>query len=169
MSVVFRKILVPTDFSETAETALHYARELARQFGAELHLLHVCEDPMRLAGWPVLAAGPAPEAGEEAAGIRQQLKNLFTPEDRAQLKTEVHVIVGEPTGLAISRYAVEREFELIVMGTHGRGALTHVLMGSVAEKVVRSAPCPVLTIRHPTDRKIAAERLQETSAPAGNP
>lgn len=168
MSLVFRKILVPTDFSETAATALYYAKELARQFDAELHLLHVCEDPMLLAGWPVLAANAAPEVGEEAASIREQLKNLFSPEDRAQLKTEVHVIVGEPTGLAISRYAVEGEFELIVMGTHGRGALTHTLVGSVAEKVVRSAPCPVLTIGHPTHRKIAAERLQDTPATVGN-
>ena len=169
MSLVFRKILVPIDFSETAETALHYGKELARQFGAELHLLHVCEDSMLLAGWPVLAAGAAPEAGEEAAAIREQLKNLFTPEDRTRLKTEVHVIVGEPTGLAISRYAAEHEFELIVMGTHGRGPLTHALMGSVAEKVVQSAPSPVLTIRHPSHRKLAAERLQETSTPVVNP
>ena len=64
------------------------------------------------------------------------------------MKTEVHVILGQPTGLAISRYAAEHEFEIIVMGTHGRGSLTHALIGSVAEKVVRSAPCPVLTIRH---------------------
>lgn len=169
MSLVFRKILVPIDFSETAETALYYAKELARQFGAELHLLHVCEDPMLLAGWPVLAGGAAPEAGEEAAAIREQLNNLFSPADRAHLKTEVHVVVGGPTGLAISRYAMEREFELIVMGTHGRGALTRTLLGSVAEKVVRSAPCPVVTIRHPTHRKIAAERLKETIAPAGKP
>lgn len=168
MSVVFRKILVPTDFSETAETALHYAKELARQFGAELHLLHVSADPMLLAGWPVLPAGQDPEAGEEAAPIREQLKNLFSPEDRAQLKTDVHVMVGGATGLVILRFAVKGEFELIVMGTHGRGALTHMFLGSVAEKVVRSAPCPVLTIRHPMHRKIAAERLQETSTPAGD-
>ena len=79
----------------------------------------------------------------------------------------MHVVVGQPTGLAISQYAAEHEFELIVMGTHGRGALAHALMGSVAEKVVRSAPCPVLTIRHSTEHKLAAERLQGTSALAG--
>lgn len=169
MSLVFRKILVPTDFSETAETALYYAKELARQFGAELHLLHVCEDPMLLSGWPALASGPVSDVGEEAAVLREQLKSLVTPEDGKTLKTEVHVVVGQPTGLAIAQYALDGEFELIVMGTHGRGALAHTLMGSVAEKVVRSAPCPVLTIRHPTGRRIAAERLQETSAPAGNP
>ena len=99
MSLVFRKILVPTDFSETAETALYYARELARQFGAELHLLHVAEDPMLLAGWTPMAANPAPEVGAEAAALREELKDLFSPEERAQLKTGVHVIAGELTGV----------------------------------------------------------------------
>lgn len=169
MSLAFRKILVPTDFSETAETALYYAIQLARQFGGELHIVHVCEDLMQLAGWPILASDPAPEVGEEAAALRAQLKTLLKSEDASQLKAEVHVILGQPPGLAISRYAAEHEFELIVMGTHGRGPLTHALMGSVAEKVVRSAPCPVLTIRHPSHQKAVAERLRETSAAAGQP
>ena len=167
MSLVFRKILVPTDFSETAETALYYAKELARQFGAELHLLHVAEDPMLLAGWTPMAANPTAEVGAEASALREELKNLFSPEERVQLKTGVHVIAGELTGVAISRYAVEGEFELIVMGTHGRGAVAHALIGSVAEKVVRSAPCPVLTIRHSAHRKAAIDRLREIGAEAG--
>jgi len=167
MSLAFRKILVPTDFSETAETALYYAEQLARQFDGELHVLHVCEDPMQLAGWPVLGSGHAPEVGAEAAALRAQLKALLKS-GNATVKAEVHVIVGQPTGLAISRYAAEHEFELIVMGTHGRGPITHSLVGSVAEKVVRSAPCPVLTIRHPTHRKIAADRLRQATAAAGS-
>ena len=110
MSLVFRKILVPTDFSETAETALYYAVQLARQFDGELHVLHVYEDPMQLAGWPLLASGPAPEVGEEAAALRAQLKTLLKSEDASQLKAQVHVILGQPPGLAISRYAAEHEF-----------------------------------------------------------
>jgi len=161
MSLTFRKILVPIDFSETAITALHYARELARQSAGELHLLHVLDDPMLLAAWPIIAGGPAVETGEEGAAIREQLTSLMTPEDRAQITTRVHLIVGDPTGLAISRYAVEGEFELIVMGTHGRGTLAHAVLGSVAEQVVRSAPCPVLTIRHPSHRGAAMARLRE--------
>lgn len=164
--MVFRKILVPTDFSETAGTALYYAKELAHQFNAELHLVHVCEDPMLLAGWPVMASVPAPEVGEEVAALREQLKSLMASDDRTPLKTDVHVIIGQPTGLAISRYAAEHEFELIVMGTHGRGPLTHALMGSVAEHVVRSAPCPVLTIRHPTHGKVAWDQLSVTPTAA---
>ena len=151
--MVFRKILMPTDFSDTAGTALYYAKELAHQFNAELHLLHVAEDPALVAGWPVMPSGPASEVGEEVAAFREELKKLLGSDNRTPLKTEVHVIFGQPTGLAISRFAAEHEFELIVMGTHGRGPLTHALMGSVAEHVVRSAPCPVLTIRHPTHRK----------------
>ncbi|HVH26140.1 MAG TPA: universal stress protein [Vicinamibacterales bacterium] len=164
MGVVFRKILVPIDFSEPSKTALHYARELALQSGAELHLVHVGEDPMLLAGWPALAVDSATEIGEEAAAIREQLTQLLTTDDRARIKSGVHVIVGQPVGLAISRFATEGEFELIVIGTHGRGGLTHILMGSVAEQVVRSAPCPVLTIRHPTHRKAAVERLRADAA-----
>jgi nucleotide-binding universal stress UspA family protein len=168
MSLVFRKILVPTDFSETAATALFYGVQLARQFDGELHVVHVCDDPMQLSGWPALPSGPAPEVGEEAAALRTQLESLLASEAGTQLKTAVHVILGQPPGLAISRYALEHEFELIVMGTHGRGPLTHALMGSVAEKVVRSAPCPVLTIRHATQPKIATDRLRETPVAAGN-
>lgn len=171
MGLVFRKILVPTDFSETANTALYYAKELALQFGAELHLLHVCEDPMLLGGWPLSEPGSAPEVGEEAAALRAQLTNLIPPERRKELKAEVHVILGDPTGAAISRYAKDGEFELIVMGTHGRGAISHALMGSVAEKVVRSAPCPVMTIRRrtPAHTEVAADWLVEASMIAGLP
>lgn len=165
MSLAFRKILVPTDFNETAETALHYAKALARQFDAALHVLHVCEDPMLLSGRTALTSRPAVNVNEEAAALRERLKGLVAADPARPLKTEVHVVVGQPTGAAIARYALEGEFELIVMGTHGRGPFTHALMGSVAEKVVRTAPCPVLTIRHPSHRKLAADRLRETSKP----
>ena len=121
---------------------------------------------MLLAGWPVLPGDSTAEVGDEAAPVREQLSELITADDRARLKTGVHVITGQPTGLAISRFATQEECELIVIGTHGRGALTHALMGSVAEKVVRSAPCPVLTIRHPTHRKAAIDRLREPSTKA---
>jgi nucleotide-binding universal stress UspA family protein len=165
MSLIFRKILVPTDFSETADTALYYGKELALQFGAELHLLHVCEDPMLLSGWPLLEPRSGPDVGEEAAALRERLTNLIGTERRQELRAEVHVIVAAPTGLAISRYAKEGEFELIVMGTHGRGPVSHAIMGSVAEKVVRTAPCPVLTIRRRTSAhpNAAVDRMPEAT------
>jgi len=159
MSIAFHKILVPIDFSETAETALHYARQLAAQFNSELHLLHVAEDPMMLVGWPALPSGLTSEAGQEASALREELNQMIPPDERARLHLSTHVIVGQPTGVAIARFARDGEFELIVMGTHGRGAVAHALMGSVAEKVVQLAPCPVLTIRNATHRAIAADRL----------
>jgi nucleotide-binding universal stress UspA family protein len=168
MPLTFRKILVPTDFSKTAEVALGYAVELSRQYNAELHLLHVGENPMLLAGWASLAGGSVVDVNEEAAALRDQLRRLVKPEDRRTLKTEVHVLIGQPTGAAISRYALDGDFELIVMGTHGRGAITHALLGSVAESVVRSAPCPVLTIRHPGRPKDVTDRLREAPAPAAS-
>jgi universal stress protein A len=164
MAVVFRKILVPVDFSDPAQTALHYGKELALQSGAELHLVHVGEDPLLLAGWPALPSDSASEVGAEASAVRDQLNQLLTADDRARLKTGVHAVLGQPTGHAISRFAASGEYELIVIGTHGRSGLSHVLLGSVAEQVVRTAPCPVLTIRHPTHRKAAIERLGVSSA-----
>jgi nucleotide-binding universal stress UspA family protein len=168
MALTFRKILVPTDFSETAEVALGYAIDLSRQHGAELHLLHVGEDSMLLAGWASLAGGPIVDVNEEAAALRDQLRELVNAEDQRTLRTEVHVIVGQPTGAAISRYALDGGFDLIVMGTHGRAPIVHALLGSVAESVVRSAPCPVLTIRHPASRQEVTERLRLIPQPAGS-
>jgi len=95
MSVVFRKILVPVDFSEPANTALYHAKELAQQPGAEFHLVHVIEDPMLLADWPVMASSQAREADDEAAPIRERLMKLITPEERGCIKSEVHVIAAE--------------------------------------------------------------------------
>ena len=81
----------------------------------------------------------------------------------------MHVIVGEPTGLAISRYAAEHEFELIVMGTHGRGALAHASAGKRRGEGRPIGAVPGADDSPPEHRKAAAERLRETSAPAGKP
>ena len=108
---------------------------------------------MLLAGWAPLAAGSVVDVNEEAAALREELRTLVKPEDGRTSKTEVHVVVGQPTGAAVARYALDGAFDLIVMGTHGRGPISHALLGSVAEIVVRSASCPVLTIRHPSRRR----------------
>jgi nucleotide-binding universal stress UspA family protein len=155
------KILVPTDFSDTAETALQYGTELARRLGAELHVLHVSSEGSATAAWPVLGAGV--DIGREAAELRERLQKLASADGGEPLHTEVHVIVGQPA-LAIAGYALDHELDLIVMGTHGRGPVTHALLGSVAEKVVRTAPCPVLTIRHPSRRQTAVDQLRASLA-----
>ncbi len=140
-----RRILYPTDFSENAAAAWPYALQMAEQLGAEVLLLHVAPGPY-----------PAPETFLTAEQWREvfaaqrkeaeaQLKTLAStaPEVRAQIL----VTRGVPF-LEIVRVAAERKADLIVMGTHGRTGLAHALMGSVAEKVVRMAACPVLTVRH---------------------
>ena len=139
------RILLPTDFSDTAGHALDYARDLAARYGAGVHLLHVVSDP-RAQDW----------AGE--------VEGLVVPDLLAKWKRDAERRLGEITlgdvetvrairvghaFVEIIHHATEHAVDLIVMRTHGRGPVRHLLLGSVAEKVVRKAPCPVLTVRQP--------------------
>ena len=139
------RILVPIDFSETAQHALDYARDLAQMFGAEVHLLHVVPDPVAQ-GW----------AGEAAGMVIPDLLRTWEADSDRRLQdiaiegvTVERVTAVGHDFVEILKYASGNGIDLIVMGTHGRGAVKHMLLGSVAEKVVRKAPCPVLTVRHP--------------------
>lgn len=141
------RILVPVDFSEHSGRALDCAKTLAGKFGASLHLLTVVPNPFTLPDpgpWYV----PLPEGYAE--GLRQDseshLRGLLTQAEQTQLHSECAVAFGDPYR-EILDYVRRGSIDLIVMGTHGRGGVAHALMGSVAEKVVRTAPCPVLTIR----------------------
>ena len=143
--MTFERILVPTDFSETAGRALEYGRDLAKVFGAALHVLNVIPDPMTQP-WAGEASGIViPDLLKTwQAEAERRLSELKPAEVPAERATRVgHAFVE------IVRYAKEHDIDLIVMGTHGRGAVAHMLLGSVAEKVVRKAPCPVLTVRPP--------------------
>jgi len=151
-----RRILVPIDFSPPARAALSYAAALAQKFGSEVVLLHVVQD---LAGFlpDAVAVAPIalPPAEQLAAAVRQGLEH-FVQESKlpgAPLRQEVRE--GVPHA-EIVEFAREERFDLIVMGTHGRGGLSHMLLGSVTEKVMRTAPCPVLTVReHQAPRDVA--------------
>jgi nucleotide-binding universal stress UspA family protein len=153
-ATMFSRILVPTDFSEPSDAALEYARSLATKFGSTLHLLHMIDAPFangQFGSEVFIAETPAIEAElfEEA---KAKLAHRVTPSDKARFNATTEVIVGSsPRG--ILDYATERAMDLIVMGTHGRSGMAHLLMGSVAEKVVRSAPCPVLTVRQVVSRE----------------
>jgi nucleotide-binding universal stress UspA family protein len=138
------RILLPSDFSDLSSEATKYACALAEQFDAELHLLYVQETLV------------VPECGsgidwekltqEAKTAAEAQMKEVLDPtwvEGRAVVRV---VAEGMPF-VEIIRYAKEHEIDLIVMGTHGRSGVAHMLLGSVAEKVVRKAPCPVLTVR----------------------
>ena len=142
---MFKTILVANDFSEPSQRALGCARELARKLGATLHLIHVVIDPSAQPWTAEAFSMPLgdliPVWQEEA---HRDLLLALPPEERDNVV--VATPVGTPYG-EILRYAKDHQIDLIVMGTHGRGALEHALLGSVAERVVRKAPCAVLTIR----------------------
>ena len=147
--VKLQNILCPTDFSELSVGAINYAVLLAETFEARLHLLHVVDQAYQYwmaMGPETLPIGPAPEELMETASKQMEdFASLYVPK---KLKVSREVISGRPF-LEIIRIAREKQSDLIVIGTHGRGALKQVLLGSVAEKVVRKSPCPVLSVRDP--------------------
>lgn len=139
------RILVPTDFSADANAAFDYALGLARKFDAPVHLLHVVEDPLAAGMWSS-EIYTAQIAGLQLNLVRDAEERLrrSVPDDAGTVSTEVRT---GPAAKQIVEAARETNSDLIVMGTRGRTGVAHVIMGSVAERVVRLAPCPVLTLR----------------------
>ncbi len=136
----YKKILFATDFSPASEAALKYATALSRDSGATLLILHVEELPTPYAGGEMLL--PQPEYPNPE--IRRMLEAVV-PTDK-NVKYEHHLVLGTPAE-DIVRVAAEQHADLIVIGTHGRTGLKRVLIGSVAEAVMRRAACPVLTLK----------------------
>ena len=134
---MFARILVPTDFGPASEGALTYGRELAHRFDSALHLIHVTENPF-------LRAGVGDRRSLEDTAARW-LQERLTEADRRKGAVAVVEQSDEPAK-EILRYAKSAKIDLIVMGTHGRTGLARLALGSVAEAVVRAAPCPVLTM-----------------------
>jgi universal stress protein A len=144
-----RRILVPTDFSKYSDTALTYATALAEKFNAELYLLHVVQDLAVFVPDAVAVTPPIALPVEQfAAAARDALQRVISEQHLERFAIHPEVREGAPF-YEIIRFAKEARIDLIVMGTHGHTGLVHVLLGSVTEKVVRKAPCPVLTVRHP--------------------
>jgi nucleotide-binding universal stress UspA family protein len=168
----FTKILAATDFSDDSNYALGFAEELARRFGAEITVLHV-DQPLA----PVMVSelnpgfdfGPMSRLAEEQRSMALAVLEKTSARLRdAGMKARGILKVGAPF-LEIIHTAQAENFDLIVLGTHGHTGLAHVLMGSVAERVVRKAPCPVLTVRHPErkfkhplDKPEKAEKADKT-------
>ncbi len=138
-----RKILFPTDFSHTGDSALELATTLARERGAKLLIVHVEEPPAAYGAGEMYYGMPDPVTDD----LRKMLEQVGPPDPR--VSCERRLITGDPA-TAIANLAQDEGVELIVMGTHGRTGLMRLLMGSVAEAVVRRAPCPVLTLRQPS-------------------
>ena len=154
--IALKRILVPVDFSDASEVAVRYGVALGRAFEATLHLLHaavrhelqVMVERQRVID---LFLGQDAATTSPPNAAHALLATLLTADEQQAVRAEY---VRRASGLGgpyveIVRYAKERDIDLIVMGTHGRGFVAHMLMGSVTEKVVRRAPCPVLTVRHP--------------------
>ena len=163
--ITLKRILVPTDYSETSEVAVKYAIELSKAFNASLHVLHVLDrrEPLESD-----LAFPLGLDGEAEAEARKRLRTAMSEETSKTLKSPEFVLRGGSAVSEIVRYAKERDVDLIVMGTHGRGVVAHGFMGSVAEKVVRTAPCPVLTVHHPQHEFIMPGAAEEQRSQAAH-
>jgi len=158
--ILLQQILVATDFSDAAGAALDYSRALARTFGASLHLLHVMDNTF-------LRPSPA-DPYLLKAGAAKRLAETLTADDRASLHAHAALETSDNPSEVIVAYANTHHIDLVVLGTHGRGALAQLLMGSVAEKVVRTAPCPVLTVRHPEHEFLVPDAASSTAhTPSG--
>jgi len=148
MSVDITRILVPMDFSEESSRAAEYALSLAAKLGASVELLHVVEDPIASGAWGAEAyVVNVPDLITELeADAKRRLASIKAGYEAHGVPIETSVVTGSPARTIVA-LAEGQECRLIVMGTHGRSGLSHMLLGSVAERVVRTAPCPVLTVR----------------------
>jgi nucleotide-binding universal stress UspA family protein/mono/diheme cytochrome c family protein len=161
MNLVMKRILVPLDFSANSTRALDYAHALAKKFDAALHLVHVCEVPSMLTGsmdaYAIAYTDWSQQLGEEAERELEKLRPRL-----ADVPVSTEVLFGRPAR-AIVTAAHTNDVDLIVMGTHGHGPVMHMVMGNVAEHVVRTADCPVLTIRGPRE---STDRVKNSAAGA---
>lgn len=152
MTPDIKRILVPLDFSDNSSRALDYARGLALKFEAAVHLVHVCEVPSMITGsmdaYALAYTDWSQRLGEEAEA--QLVRESARVRD---LKVTTEILFGNPASSIIDA-AIANQADLIVMGTHGHGAMMHMVMGNVAERVVRGAPCPVLTVREPRVKEV---------------
>ena len=165
MTPDIKHILVPLDFSANSTRALDYAYSLALKLDAAIHLVHVCEVPSMMTAsmdaYAIAYSDWAQRLGEEA---EQELTKIKSRLRCITVTTEV--LFGSPAP-AIIEAAMSNGVDLIVMGTHGHGALMHVMMGNVAERVVRGAPCPVLTVREPRRPEVERRYAGKAAAAAG--
>ncbi|MFQ5863318.1 MAG: universal stress protein [Candidatus Brocadiales bacterium] len=146
--VSIKKILCPVDYSVCSSEAMKYAAHIAGGEGAQMYLMHVID--IRSFGHESPLDFEVPKPTQEVIErIRKELaEDLVHERDGKKVEVEAIVVVGKPVE-EILKVAKEKEVDMIVMGTHGRTGIPHVIIGSVAENVVRKAPCPVLTVRHP--------------------
>ena len=152
--IEYRKIVVPYDFSSHARLALTTALDLAHRLGADLHLVHVIHIPPYVYHGGVYGEVPPPiDTSTMRDAAFRSLAEVADEIPDASCRLEIHVVDGAGVAETLQRAAEDLRADLIVMGTHGRTGLAHVFLGSVAERTLRRAPCPVLTVRAPDEKE----------------
>ncbi len=141
-----KNILFPTDFSQGARAAMDHAVSLARDYNAKLILLYVIQD-ISIAEWYIPSSLSVTDLIEDMQKSAWKEMDKWSEEVSAQVKDVEKLVVRGVPFVEIIRTAKEKGADLVIIGTHGRTGIDHMLFGSTAEKVVRKAPCPVLTVR----------------------
>lgn len=147
---VIRKILAPIDFSDHARHAFGYARTFAERWNAELHLLNVIEPAVFPTEAGLTPIGMMQLSEEMETSARKNIAEMAASEELGGLSVQTAVVHGRASS-AIIDYAGAHGIDLIIIATHGRTGLEHLIFGSTAERVVRESPCPVLTVRPPVN------------------
>ena len=162
----FKRLLVPTDFSPTAGIALQYAVDIAPA-GASIHVIHVVDETGLLAAYPEgMFLDPAVLRADLVESAQRQLADAIGKVSSATATVTLEVLVGRPVSAVVVEAAKARKSDLIVMGTHGRNAFARLMLGSVAERVLRTAPCPVVTVR---DNSRTADAIADEMSPCARP
>ena len=145
--IAIRQILVPTDFSEPANAALKYARTLAEEFGSHLHIFHVVPEPYVYPWGTELSTMPLADLLAQSEAVSNtRLGELIPPNESPKGGLTTSTAIGTPVDRILDNID-DAHIDLVVMGTHGRGPVGHLLLGSVAERIVRRSPVPVLTVK----------------------
>jgi len=153
--ISFSVIVVPTDFSDHSLRALPYALGLAEKYSSKLTILYVNEPALQVSDMAWVGVDDRALKDEHVSDARKNMERIMREQIPDDISAET-VVRGGDAVEEIIRFAEEAGADLIVMATHGRGGLSHILMGSTAEQVIRKASCPVLTLKHP---------MQVTSGP----
>lgn len=161
--IAIKNIVVATDFGEPADVALTYGRNFARAFSAHLHVVHVVNDLATAAPVSEIPMDLTKVQAQIDAEAKASLDALITEDDQRTLKVTKTLLSSSTPARAILDYATEARADIIIVGTHGRGGLAEFFLGSVAQKIVRSAPCPVLTVRTHEREFVAPDALAVVS------
>lgn len=148
MKLEIKKVLVPVDFSDYSKNALTYAINFVQHFKAEIHLIYVVEPVIYPPDFSMGQIAIPSVDLEMDKRAREELENLSEKQIPGEIRKNLIVKTGKPF-IEIIETAAEISADLIIIATHGHSGMEHILFGSTAEKVVRKAPCPVLTIREP--------------------